>query len=125
MSSMAGTIHVKRVYEPRDANDGIRVFVDRLWPRGLRRADADVDHWLTDVAPSPGLRRWFGHRPDRWDEFKRRYRAELRGNAEVERLLELAATNDLTLLFAAKDEAHNHALVLARRLGASGHEFEH
>ena len=116
---MAGTIRLKRVYEPPDAADGIRVLVDRLWPRGLSRAEADLDHWLKDAAPSPDLRRWFDHRPDRWAEFQRRYRDELRGSPAVQQILELASDEDLTLVYAAKDEAHNHALVLAEHLRAT------
>ena len=116
---MTGTIRLKRVYAPPEGNDGIRVLVDRLWPRGLSRAEAHLDHWLKEAAPSPGLRRWFGHRPDRWEEFRRRYRDELRGSAAVQQLLELAAKADVTLLFGAKDEAHNQAVVLAEHLHAT------
>jgi uncharacterized protein YeaO (DUF488 family) len=116
---MTRTIRLKRVYEPPAGDDGMRILVDRLWPRGLRRAEAHLDHWLKDAAPSPGLRRWFDHRSDRWQEFRRRYRAELRGSAAVRQLLELSAKGDVTLLYAAKDEAHNHALVLAKYLRAA------
>ena len=77
-------IKVKRVYEPPSEDDGVRVLVDRLWPRGLSRESAKVDLWLRDVAPSDELRRWFGHNPSKWDEFKRRYFEELRGLAQVD-----------------------------------------
>ena len=106
-------VHIKRAYLPASPRDGVRVLVDRLWPRGLRKADAAIDHWLKDVAPSDRLRRWFGHDPERWTEFRRRYKAELRGNrAALDRLREIAGKRRLTLLFSAHDEAHNQAVVL-------------
>ena len=104
---------VKRVYEAPSDDDGLRVLVDRLWPRGLSKADAHVDRWIKEVAPSSDLRTWFGHDPARFDEFARRYREELRGSAE---LAELAALADdgrqVTLLYGARDEQHNQAVVL-------------
>lgn len=106
-------IKVKRVYEPAADSDGCRVLVDRLWPRGLAKSEAKVDLWLKEVAPSPELRRWFAHDPGRWEEFRRRYENELRARPEpVERLLSLTREGPLTLLFAARDEAHNNAVVL-------------
>lgn len=105
-------LRTKRVYEPRSDDDGVRVLVDRLWPRGLSKADAAVDLWLADVAPSAELRRWFGHSADRWAAFRDRYRAELKDNPAVAKLKDLAA-GPVTLLYAAKDEAHNNAKVLA------------
>jgi uncharacterized protein YeaO (DUF488 family) len=110
-------IRIKRVYDPPDDTDGTRVLVDRLWPRGLRKADAALTLWLKEIAPSPELRKWFGHDSARWAEFGRRYRTELRGNADaVARLANVSKHGPLTLLYAAHDTAHNHALVLAAYL---------
>ncbi len=113
---------IKRVYlPPDDETDGQRVLVDRLWPRGVSKHDAAIDLWLKDVAPSAALRKWFGHDPARWDEFRRRYLAELEANAEpVERLRELAATGRVTLLYGAHDEAHNQARVLLELMNKMG-----
>ena len=108
----------KRIYQPADTGDGTRVLVDRLWPRGLSKAEARVDLWLKDVAPSVELRRWFAHRPDRWAVFRHRYLAELADNPAALQLRDLADRGGLTLLYAAKDEAHNHAIVLADHLAA-------
>jgi len=113
------TIGLKRVYDPPAPRDGLRVLVDRLWPRGLAKADAHVDLWLKDVAPSGALRQWFGHDPARWDGFRRRYAAELGDNpAAFAALQALVRARRVTLLFAAKDPAHNHALALTQMLGA-------
>jgi uncharacterized protein YeaO (DUF488 family) len=109
-------IQIKRAYAAPAAGDGRRVLVDRLWPRGVSKADARLDDWMKDVAPSDALRRWFGHKPERWDEFRRRYRKELDGNPAVETLRQLAAEGPLTLVYGAKDEIHNDAVVLAERL---------
>lgn len=107
-------IRIKRIYDPPEADDGARVLVDRLWPRGVRKADAAVDHWLRDVAPSPELRRWFGHDPERFDTFSAYYRAELDDRPQaVAELNELAAAGPVTLLYAARDRDCNHARVLA------------
>ncbi|WP_337186362.1 DUF488 family protein [Phenylobacterium sp.] len=113
------TFHIKRAYDPPDPADGVRVLVDRLWPRGLRKADSAIDLWLRDVAPTAALRRWFGHRPDRWAEFRKRYAAELAENPAVGTLRSLEA-HDVTLLYAARDEVHNHARVLLEHLEAGG-----
>ena len=111
---MPADIRVKRVYEPPQAADGARVLVDRLWPRGLRREAAALTRWHKDVAPSPTLRRWFGHVPARWQAFRARYRTELDANAEaLAPLRELARAGPLTLLYGARDGVHNHAIVLA------------
>ena len=107
-------ILIKRVYAPPDASDGLRVLVDRLWPRGIAKAKVDV--WLKDVAPSTALRQWFGHDPAKWVEFKKRYRAELKGNPAVDELRALARKSDVVLVYAAKDEAHNEAVVLQQFL---------
>lgn len=112
---MTGHLAIKRVYEPFDEGDGFRVLVDRLWPRGLRKAGAHIDYWARDIAPSRDLRRWFGHDPEKWPEFRQRYGAELRENG-AEWLIfraELARHGEgVTLLYAARDPFHNHALLL-------------
>lgn len=102
---------IKRIYEPKAAADGTRVLVDRLWPRGVRKEDAAVDWWAKEIAPSNELRRWFGHDPERFADFARQYRAELADNDAVERLTRLAEHESVTLLYAARDEVHNHARV--------------
>jgi len=110
-------LKIKRVYEPSDKNDGTRVLVDRLWPRGMTKAKAGVDIWLKEVAPSAELRKWFGHDPDKWTEFKKRYRVELEVNDEqVARLREEIKKGPVTLLYGAKDEEHNDAVVLVEFL---------
>ena len=113
-------IRLKRAYDPPSPDDGVRILVDRLWPRGLARDAAKVDHWLKEVAPSAELRRWFGHDPDRWPEFRKRYRAELARNAAaVAALRELMkGARPATLLFAAKDAAHNNAVALKEFLAS-------
>ncbi len=104
---------IKRVYQPHDPEDGTRVLVDRIWPRGLSKERARVDLWLREVAPSTELRRWFNHVPARWEAFRARYEAELSARPdEVRRLADLARKGPLTLLFAASDEARNNAVVL-------------
>ena len=106
-------VRVRRVYEPPSADDGLRILVDRLWPRGLKKAEAAIALWLKEAAPSTELRRWFGHDPARFGEFKARYVAELRAHPEVlAKLRALHAAQDMTLLFAAHDETHNNAVVL-------------
>jgi uncharacterized protein YeaO (DUF488 family) len=106
------TFHIKRVYEPAAAADGTRVLVDRLWPRGLRKADASWALWMKDVAPSPDLRRWFGHQPRRFAEFQNRYEAELREAPALDKLRTLGRRHAVTLLYAAHDPRNNHAAVL-------------
>lgn len=118
-SSPAGApaIRVKRVYDPVEAGDGTRVLVDGLWPRGLSREAARLDRWLRAVAPSKALRQWFRHDPARWDAFCRAYRQELAEKPDaLAELADLAAAGTLTLLVAARDWQHNHAVVLARVL---------
>lgn len=106
-------IAIKRAYDPPAPGDGTRVLVDRLWPRGLAKANAKIDHWLKDIAPSNDLRRWFGHDPARWDGFRERYAAELSADPERLRpLRELMREGPLTLLFSARDDAHNNAVAL-------------
>ncbi|MER6984054.1 DUF488 domain-containing protein [Streptomyces carpinensis] len=122
---MAKPITYRRVYEDTSPQDGKRVLVDRVWPRGMRKEDAHLDEWLRDVAPSTELRRWYGHEPSRFDEFRRRYLAELRdaGHRDAAgHLRDLAAHDRLTLLTATKDVDHSQAAVLAEWLtdGRSG-----
>jgi len=110
-------IKLKRVYEEPSPDDGYRVLVERLWPRGLTKDRVAVDLWLKDVAPSPELRKWFGHDPARWEEFQERYRQELRGKqGDVQLLTQKENEGTVTLVYAARDEEHNGALVLARFL---------
>lgn len=105
---------LKRIYEPADGADGTRILVDRLWPRGVDKRTASIDEWLKEVAPSTALRKWFGHDPERWGEFQSRYRAELTSNGSATaRLRELVRKGPVTLVYAARDREHNHALVLA------------
>jgi len=113
---MTGDIHLKRIYAPRDSHDGLRVLIDRIWPRGVAKAEAGIDLWLKEVAPSTALRKWFGHRPARWPEFRSRYLAELARSPDADRLRALCGGGVVTLLYAAKDEAHNNAVVLAEHL---------
>jgi uncharacterized protein YeaO (DUF488 family) len=108
-------VQVKRVYEAPAAKDGFRVLVDRLWPRGVSKERAALDGWLKEVAPSPGLRIWFGHDPVKFQEFSERYRDELSHNPAVAELTQLAKQHkNLTLLYAAKDPGVNHARVLEK-----------
>ena len=106
------SLRIKRVYERPSPDDGVRILVDRLWPRGLRKDAAALDHWCKDIAPSPELRKWFDHREDRFDEFKQRYQLELKSNPALAELRQLAKAK-ATLLYAARDEKVNHAIVLA------------
>ena len=109
----ARTIRIKRVYDPPARGDGFRVLVDRLWPRGLKKAAVPLDAWAREIAPSGELRKWFGHDPTRWQEFRTRYMAELRDHeSQLEGLRHRATKRPVTLLFAAKDPEHNHAIVL-------------
>jgi uncharacterized protein YeaO (DUF488 family) len=114
MAKTGSTFRIKRVYEPPEKSDGQRVLVDRLWPRGLRKEDAALDGWEKDAAPSPELRKWFGHVPERFAEFSRRYRAELAHDGEaLAHLRALARNGPVTLVYGAHDEEHNQARVLA------------
>jgi len=109
----ARDIRLKRAYQPAAADDGARILVDRLWPRGLRKSEAAIDRWLKDIAPSTALRQWFAHDPARWPEFRRRYRSEIRRHpAQLAELRALARQGPLTLIFAARDERRNDAVVL-------------
>lgn len=113
MPQARSTIHIKRVYEAPAPDDGFRVLVDRLWPRGMTRERARVDAWPKEVAPSTALRLWFRHDPERWEEFRRRYKAELTDNPALDDLRALLRGHKrVTLLYGAKVTDHNHAIVL-------------
>src|SRR3990167_2762929 len=106
-------IIVKRIYEKPGQGDGIRVLVDRLWPRGLKKENARIDFWMKDIAPSDGLRKWFGHKGDLWEEFKKRYIKELENKGHlIKKLEELGKDGCVTLLYASKDTRNNNAQVL-------------
>ncbi len=109
----ADRVRLKRAYEPPASDDGTRILIDRLWPRGIRKAAAAIDEWMKEIAPSTELRKWFGHDPERWPEFRRRYRSEIQQHeAQLRRLRELARNGPVTLVYAAHDAAHNDAVVL-------------
>jgi uncharacterized protein YeaO (DUF488 family) len=111
------SIEVKRAYEPPAKSDGYRVLVDRIWPRGVTRDGLAIDAWLKDVAPSTALRKWFGHDPNKWDEFKRRYAQELEPHAAaLGPLVERARAGRITLVFGAKDTERNNAVALKEHL---------
>lgn len=111
-------VKIKRVYEKVDASDGLRVLVDRLWPRGIRKEQAEIDCWMKDIAPSHNLRKWFAHKPEHWPEFKKRYLQELGNRKDIlEDLKNLEKKNKkITLLFSAKNEKENNAVVLCEVL---------
>jgi uncharacterized protein YeaO (DUF488 family) len=115
------SIQLKRVYDKPATADGRRILIDRIWPRGLKKKDARIDEWLKEIAPSTGLRKWFGHEPSRWKEFKKRYFRELDSRREwVEELAQQSKKRTVTLVFGAKDTEHNNAVALKeylRRLG--------
>lgn len=106
-------IQVRRVYDPPEADDGVRILVDRIWPRGVSKERARIDLWLREVAPSDELRRWFGHDPARWEEFQARYRQELEANpAALTPLLQAVRRGPVTLVYSARDQHHNQAVAL-------------
>ena len=109
----AGNVKLKRAYEPPAQNDGKRVLIDRLWPRGVKKVDAALDHWAKDLAPSTALRKWFGHDPARWSQFRLRYAEEVRQHGkQLRQLRALARANPITLVYSAHDEVHNDAVAL-------------
>ena len=109
----AANVRLKRAYEPQAASDGTRILIDRLWPRGARKAAAALDLWMKEIAPSAELRKWFGHDPARWPAFRRRYAAELREHgAQLRELRARARRERVTLVYSAHDAAHNDAVVL-------------
>ena len=118
-----GSIKTKRIYKAPEVNDGIRILVDRLWPRGIKKESASIKEWKKEIAPSNELRKWFNHDPEKYPEFRRKYMEELDASEDAERFLgfvneHLRSTN-ITLLYAAKDEEHNNALVLKDWLNLS------
>lgn len=114
-------IKLKRAYAKPSPDDGARILVDRLWPRGVRKSEAAIAHWVKGLAPSTGLRKWFGHDPARWQEFRGRYAREVRQHhEELEQLAELARRSPITLVYAAHDELHNDAVVLQEILLSHG-----
>lgn len=109
----ADNIRLKRAYEPHEPADGKRILIDRLWPRGVTKAAAAIDQWVKEIAPSTALRKWFGHDPARWEEFRSRYAAEIQDHPEELRdLRSQARQGPITLVYSAHDEAHNDAVVL-------------
>ena len=106
------TVLLKRAYAPPAVEDGMRVLVDRLWPRGLSKDEARIDIWMKEIAPSTALRRWFNHDPAKWQAFQQKYIKELEGSAALDELRRLVRRCRITLLFAARDEEHNNAVVL-------------
>lgn len=112
-------ITIKRIYEPAKEPDGFRLLVDRLWPRGLSKEDADIDLWMKEVAPSDKLRKWYGHEPQKWGEFKEKYFQELRDkSALIDEIKSMEKEKgQVTLLYAAKDEKHNNAAALQKYIG--------
>jgi uncharacterized protein YeaO (DUF488 family) len=120
---MPPIIHIKRVYESSAKSDGVRILVDRLWPRGIRKEDARLEEWAKDIAPSTELREWYGHDPERWPEFQKKYKGELKRNEAITAFIEkYQQERILTLVYAGKDGEHTHALVLKDFLD---HEFAH
>lgn len=116
---MSNRVWMRRAYDPPTRNDGYRVLVDRLWPRGVSRDALAIDEWSRDIAPSDELRRWYGHRPERWDEFRERYRRELgegAARAALETLADRARSQRVTLVFGARDAEHSQAAVLRELL---------
>lgn len=110
-------IRIQRIYEPPSEDDGRRVLVDRLWPRGVSKQDAQLDAWAKELAPSTELRKWYDHDLDRWDEFRQRYLSELADESDqIDELLEDLGDGKITLLYGSKDEEHNQAVVLAEYL---------
>lgn len=106
-------IKIKRAYDRPDIDDGVRILVDRLWPRGIKKEDLKLDYWLKEVAPSDELRKWFGHDPDKWPEFRRRYSNELGQNPDfLKPIRDAAEQGTVTLIYSAKDEEHNNAFAL-------------
>jgi uncharacterized protein YeaO (DUF488 family) len=111
------TIDAKRAYDPSAKSDGHRILIDRIWPRGVTRDDLRIDAWLKDLAPSTALRKWFGHDPAKWDEFRKRYARELEQHPDaLEELVEQASAGHITLVFGAKDTEHNNAVALKELL---------
>lgn len=114
---MKSSVQMKRVYETPDKDDGTRILIDRLWPRGLTREKAKVDLWLKEIAPSTELRKWFGHDPEKWKEFQKKYKKEIKENKDTWKILQdKVKEGKVTLIYGAKDEEHNDARVLLEML---------
>ncbi len=116
-------ITVKRVYDSPSRSDGMRILVDRVWPRGMSKEKAQIDEWLREIAPSDALRKWFGHKPERWADFQRKYQEELGEPSKaglVQRLRGLSRRRKVTLLYGARDSEHNQAVALSKLLRKSG-----
>jgi uncharacterized protein YeaO (DUF488 family) len=111
-------LKIKRAYDETSKSDGFRVLVDRIWPRGVSKEDAKIDLWLKEIAPSTELRKWFGHDPEKWSEFQKKFKAEIHDNNAVWNQLKeiVKGHSTVTLVYAAKDEEHNNAVVLAKML---------
>lgn len=110
-------LNIKRIYQEADKKDGVRILIDRLWPRGIKKEEAKIDLWLKDIAPSSSLRIWFNHKPEKWVEFCKRYHKELGLNQDlIQTLLDVIKKHDVTLLYGAKDERFNHAIALKEYL---------
>ena len=110
-------LKIKRIYDQASPDDGKRILIDRLWPRGMKKEDAKIDEWLKDIAPSDELRKWFAHDPGKWQEFRERYKKELKGKSDIiARLKKQVKQEDITLLYSARDEEHNNAVVLKEML---------
>lgn len=108
-----GILKIKRIYDEPSSDDGIRIFVDRLWARGVTKQKADLDYWFKEIAPSSDLRKWFNHEPDKFSEFSKCYKLELKCQSEkIDEILEFLKTNNVTLIYAAKSPTVNHAIVL-------------
>ena len=105
-------IKTKRVYEKAEEADGVRLLIDRLWPRGIKKEELNIDGWMREIAPSDPLRKWFSHDPSKWEEFKRRYWDEVNGKEEFRMLLQLAKEKDVTLVFGSKETRYNNATAL-------------
>ena len=122
---MSDRVWIRRAYDEPTNNDGYRVLVDRVWPRGVSKEDAQLDEWCKQIAPSTELRKWFGHDPERWDEFRSRYRGELEDRDDlVDALVERTTDGRVTLVFGAKDTDHNQAVVLAELIDERRHSAE-
>lgn len=121
MTLSPARLRLKRAYDPAAETDGTRILVDRIWPRGVTKQALAADLWLKELAPSTGLRRWFGHDPAKWDEFRRRYRAEIAERAaDLEQIRAFARKGPVTLIYAARDEEHNNAVALREMLLSPG-----
>jgi len=117
LSNKIFPIQVKRIYESPSPDDGYRILVDRLWPRGIKKDHANIDLWLKEIAPSDSLRKWFNHEPEKWEEFKRRYSKELEEKQDlVGQVVQQSKKGKVTFLFSAKDETHNNAVALREYL---------